>query len=297
MSEREPGLYIATDEPTGADAVEWAVRFDLQIIALGAGVQSSTMYLMASAGELGEMPDVAIFADTQAEPPWVYEQLDYLKRVGSIPIHQVTAGSLVDAVHTDHNSTGGRFTSVPFWTTTPKGRGIGRRQCTREYKLDPIKREARRLLGLAKGQRAAGRYVVEEWVGISLDEAHRAKPSRTSWITTRWPLLFDRPMRRGECLAYLKAQGHPIPKRSACYFCPYHSDAEWRHLRDNAPEMFERALQLDDTIRENRARGIRGEQYMHGSLQPLREVDLDASGPDERQGDLFGNECEGMCGV
>lgn len=270
---------------------------DLRVLALGAGVQSSTLYLLASEGKLQPKPDLAIFADTQAEPPWVYEQLAYLERVGSIPIHRVTVGSLEEAVHTAHNSTGGRFASVPFWTTTPTGRGMGRRQCTREYKLDPIQQEIRRCLGLQKGERAAGRFRVEEWVGISLDEAHRAKPSRTSWITTRWPLLFDLPMRRWDCLAYLEAAGHPIPKRSACYFCPYRSDREWRDLRDHAPALFERALALDETIRENRARGIRGEQYLHDSLRPLRAVDLDATGPDERQAELFGNECEGMCGV
>ena len=38
------------------------------IISLGAGVQSSTMALMAAHGEIGPMPDCAIFADTGAEP-------------------------------------------------------------------------------------------------------------------------------------------------------------------------------------------------------------------------------------
>ncbi len=36
-------------------------------ISLGAGVQSSTMALMAAAGEITPMPAAAIFADTQAE--------------------------------------------------------------------------------------------------------------------------------------------------------------------------------------------------------------------------------------
>jgi hypothetical protein len=274
-----------------------ARRYALRVIALGAGVQSSAMYLMACAGEIVPRPDCAIFADTQAEPPWVYEQLAYLRTQGGPPIAVVTVGSLEQAVLTAHNSTGGRFASVPFWVRGPDGRGMGRRQCTREYKIDPIKQEIRRMLGLQKRQRAAGRYVVEEWVGISLDEAHRAKPSRTSWISTRWPLLFDRPMRRADCLAWMRERGHPIPGRSACYFCPYRSNREWRDLRDNAPELFQRALGLDAAIRQNRARGIRGEQYLHDSLVPLADVDLDADLPDPKQADLFGNECEGMCGV
>lgn len=37
----------------------------MNIISLGAGVQSSTMALMEKHGEITPMPDCAIFADTQ----------------------------------------------------------------------------------------------------------------------------------------------------------------------------------------------------------------------------------------
>ncbi len=50
----------------------------IHIISLGAGVQSSTMALMAAHGEIEPMPDAAIFADTQNEPQRVYEWLDWL---------------------------------------------------------------------------------------------------------------------------------------------------------------------------------------------------------------------------
>lgn len=38
----------------------------IHVISLGAGVQSSTMALMAANGEITPMPKCAIFADTQA---------------------------------------------------------------------------------------------------------------------------------------------------------------------------------------------------------------------------------------
>ncbi|ANS02942.1 hypothetical protein [uncultured Mediterranean phage uvDeep-CGR0-AD1-C123] len=46
----------------------------LEVISLGAGVQSSVMALMAAHGEL-PIPECAIFADTQFEPRQVYEHL------------------------------------------------------------------------------------------------------------------------------------------------------------------------------------------------------------------------------
>ena len=50
----------------------------LRTISLGAGVQSTTMALMAARGEIGPMPDCAIFADTGWEPKQVYEHLDLI---------------------------------------------------------------------------------------------------------------------------------------------------------------------------------------------------------------------------
>ena len=51
----------------------------LNVLSLGAGVQSSTLALMAAHGEIEPMPDCAIFADTGDEPKDVYEWLKWLR--------------------------------------------------------------------------------------------------------------------------------------------------------------------------------------------------------------------------
>ncbi len=66
----------------------------IHLLSLGAGVQSSTLALMAAAGEVTPMPLAAIFADTQAEPPSVYRWLDWLEKQLPFPVHRVTAGDL-----------------------------------------------------------------------------------------------------------------------------------------------------------------------------------------------------------
>jgi hypothetical protein len=84
--------------------VSW--RFDgygsdvmtLRVISLGAGVQSTTMALMAARGEIGPMPVCAIFADTRAEPKGVYAHLDWLERQLPFPVHRVSAGNLRDEI-------------------------------------------------------------------------------------------------------------------------------------------------------------------------------------------------------
>ena len=259
--------------------------FDLRYISLGAGVQSTAMYLMAVEGELTPMPDFAVFADTQSEPKHVYTHLKWLIYTFGhiIPIHTSTEGNLRD------RAVRGGFTPVPFWVERDGRESLGRRQCTRQFKLEACKQEVRRELGLSRGERAAGKYSVECWVGISVDEATRAKPSRDSWIENRFPLLYDVPMRRGDCLDWMEGRGHPLPGRSACTFCPFQGHREWVAMRDRDPDSFEDACQVDEAIGP--------EQFVHRSLRPLREVIDDPDWDETRQVNMFEEECEGMCGV
>jgi hypothetical protein len=98
-------------------------------------------------------------------------------------------------------------------------------------------------------------------------------------------------MRRHHCVRWLEEHGWAAP-RSACIGCPFRSDAEWRALE---PDEFADAVLVDRAIRKP-ARGIRGEQFMHRSFRPLDEADL-STAEERGQGNLFNNECEGMCGV
>ncbi len=94
------------------------------IISLGAGVQSSTMALMAAHGEITPMPDAAIFADTQAEPASVYQWLEWLELHLPFPVYRVTAGSLTDNALEMRTTKDGRLysrTNIPFFTRNPDG--------------------------------------------------------------------------------------------------------------------------------------------------------------------------------
>jgi len=258
----------------------------LRIISLGAGVQSTTLALMAAHGEIAPMPDCAVFADTGWEPTAVYRHLAGLTRELPFPVHVVSAGNLRADAIAQTNTLGQRFAAVPWFTLSPAGhRGMGRRQCTNEYKLRPIQRKVVELLG---GRRSCGG--AEMWLGISLDEAMRVKPSRVGYIVNRWPLVEQR-LNRGDCMAWLQRHGYPVPVKSACVGCPYRSNGEWRAL---TPAEFTDACEVDRAIRDQP--GMRGRQYMHASRRPLAEADLRTAG-DRGQLNLFVNECEGLCGV
>jgi 3'-phosphoadenosine 5'-phosphosulfate sulfotransferase (PAPS reductase)/FAD synthetase len=259
----------------------------LRGISLGAGVQSTAMIMMADAGEIGPKPDFAIFSDTGWEPKRVYRHLDWIERNVSIPIYRVSAGNIRDDIL--RGAQGERWASIPAFTK----KGMIRRQCTKEYKIVPIRRKARELAGLT-GKRSPKEPVVEQWIGISLDEAIRMRTSRELWQVNRYPLIEKR-MTRGDCLEWLKAKAHPEPPKSSCIGCPFHSNAQWREIRDNDAEAWADAVHVDQAIRTG-FKGMKHELFLHRSGVPLDQVDLTTL-EDHGQLNLFLNECEGMCGV
>ncbi|HEY0919083.1 hypothetical protein [Devosia sp.] len=182
----------------------------LRVLSLGAGVQSTTLALMVAHGIIGPMPDCAVFADTGWEPQAAYRHLVWLMAPGVLPfpVHVVSAGDLLADLLA--GARGQRRASIPADTRTvtppgtvvplvgedgqggtvvvgtrvlPAGRvaiAMIRRQRTGDCKVVPIRRKVRDLAGIA-GRRSPTVAMAEEWLGISLEEAARMKPSVEGW--------------------------------------------------------------------------------------------------------------------
>ena len=272
----------------------------LTVISLGGGVQSSVMALMASAGAFDRTPDCAIFADTRWEPPSIYDHLDWLEGQLRFPLYVADNGrSLREDVKALTNHSGSpHYVDIPVYLKgrDGEGDGIGRRQCTDSYKIRPIRRRIRELLGLRRGQRVPSGVSVELWLGISTDEAIRMKPSRDRWITNRYPLI-EAAMSRRDCMDWWKARYDRPLERSACVACPFQSRQRWVETKRRWPELFAEAVEIDSNMRGGLA--FAKEPYLHSQRMPLAQaVMLDETelGTDG-QSDGFGNECEGHCGV
>lgn len=254
---------------------------DLIAASCGAGVQSTAIILLAIDGDLPK-PDVAIFADTGWEPAAVYEQVDRLEAIAQtngIDFLRVSAGNLRhDSINPAH-----RYASIPYFVRNPDGsEGMGRRQCTSEYKLKPITRKIRELLGAKPPhyRRVPRGRLAEQWVGFSTDEVIRANRRSDSqgvqYLSTRYPLL-DLGMSRADCLKYLETKGWGHTTKSACIGCPFHGNRQWRELRDNHPDEWSDAVAFDHAIRKGGARGLplTGEAFLHRSRVPLELAPID----------------------
>lgn len=324
----------------------------LNILSCGAGVQSTTLALLACSGDLPGL-DAAIFADTGWEPAQVYRQVDRIEAElakAGIPLHRVSQGNLrADSIDPNH-----RFVSVPWFVKGPctlcdgtgqvqslglevaestasepwyvkfiklvgaesladaatkrlrysgkcpkcngsgETEGMGRRQCTAEYKLSPIMRKCRELLGAAPPdfRRVPKGNTVVQWIGFSTDEIHRVDNKRANlYSEKRYPLL-ELGMSRKDCQRYLERAGWGDTAKSACIGCPFHGNAQWRDLRDNHPEEWADAVDFDRAIRKGGARGLPrgGEAFLHRSRLPLDQAPIDRVTPKEwadRQLDIY----------
>lgn len=264
----------------------------LRALSLGAGVQSTTLLLMSLSGEV-EPFDVAVFADTQAEPREVYDHLakltDEAERHG-LEVVTVTAGNLTAGLLDPSVKSG---IQIPAFMERGGVRdGMLRRQCTEKFKSRPVYKW---LNSWRQG------HPVTLAMGISWDELQRMKPAKRRWITNEYPLI-DRRMDRTACHHWMADAGWTAP-RSACVYCPFHGDAEWRRLRDDHPNEFAEAVRVDVRMREVHAErsatgatSLTGTPYVHRQMVPLDQVDF-RTVEERGQGSLFDTECEGFCGV
>lgn len=280
-------------------------------LALGAGVQSSTIAEMMATGKLPPA-NAVIFADTGNEPEHVYEQVSYLgaRLEGISPVYTVQQGDIMGDIYGN-----GRFAAIPFFSLPIsiqktlfgdiKKRGqVGQlqRHCTHEYKIRPIEKKFRELLlelGYAR-QYTDGRIFINRGVevnallGITTDEAERMKANRNKKITNKYPLI-DLRMSRGDCLDWLTAKGLPLPQKSSCIICPYHNDTHWNEMKKNHPRDWSMAVKLDKDLRGETLRiatTVDNTIFIHKSCYPLEKA---ITANQKEQSAPTQDMCDGIC--
>ena len=258
----------------------------MKVISLGLGVQSTALYFLSSI-KMIKRADHAVFADPGAELPRTYEILEMLQEWAKcndgIPIHVVNKKNLLQDILKKQNSTGQRWASIPAFSETG---GMVRRQCTSEYKIQPVIKKVRELHGLKPRQRMPK---TEMWLGITLDEIQRMKESQLPRIDYTYPLI-DQRMSRADCIKVFERFSFPTPPKSSCTFCPYHSDKNWKDIKDNHPKEWQQCVEVDHAIRDSSKRGLKDKMYLHRSLIPLERIEF------ADQQELFMCE-EGFCGL
>lgn len=226
--------------------------------------------MLAAMSALGELPpvDYAIHSDTTFERAATYAFA--AKWTPWLEAHGVKVVTVSDpkAAHITKKSgtSDGTYTLMPVFTRNDDGsKGQLRRQCTSRWKIEPLQKWLRTELMRLGIDRRAG--VVNQQLGITMDEWQRAKDSPVSWITNTYPLL-ERRIARQDCLDWLKAHDLPSPGKSACVQCMFHSRAYWQEMKqENGPD-WENAVKADRQLRDTTGRAW----FLHSDRKPLEDA-------------------------
>ena len=237
----------------------------LKILSLGWSVQSWTLAAMAALDEIPK-PDYAVHADTTHEMQGTYSHAEkwtpWLEEHG-IPVVTVQAANANVVVYRSTASV-----MIPAVTVENQTleKGVAKRQCTKEWKIAPLRRFARSIIGKTSPD------CVEMWMGISLDEWVRMRDSGTQYIKNVYPLV-DRRLSRSYCAAWLEEHGLDIPPKSACTFCPYHNKDYWKKMKQAGGADWDEAVAVDHGIRESgKGKGAKYQLFVHPSALPLEEA-------------------------
>ena len=270
-------------------------------VSFGGGVQSTAILHLVIDGKLPR-PDLWVFADTGDEPRAVYNHVDRcasLMKSAGFRLEIVTrpdlGKSLSDHVLTRAEAGERGISMPPMFVAAESGAYPVRRGCTFDFKSKAIDRKVKEVFGIKRGRKAPE---VVQWLGISLDETQRMRVSTDKWRLFHYPLIELVPMRRAAIVRYLRGKGIDAP-RSACTYCPFHSNAEWRRVRQDR-EAWASAVEFERRVQaaydeHGHVAGLASKPYLHRQRVPLEDADLG-----DGQLDLFygmDNECAGICGV
>lgn len=199
------------------------------VLSYGGGVNSTALaILLVNAGWRGEI----VFADTGAEWPDTYCFMDYFEtgwlepkglktiRLQGLPWQRYGGGvgepgcSLIRYCELRR--------MIPFASL---------RWCTVEWKVKPLDRWAN------------GKIYM---IGISAEEAHR-QPDQIR------PLV-DWGVDRNECVKIIQGESLNVPRKSGCWICPFQRSSQWRELWERYPELYERAVFLEENAKRRKGR-------------------------------------------
>ena len=229
-----------------------------EMISFGAGVNSVAMTIMlAEQGWRGPI----VFADTGGEHPDTYCYLTYFEkeylRPRGLEITRLMPGS-------EYHSNKAQLPLEEYCLQAGIIPLLAVRWCSVEWKRDPLKKWAEK------------HDIDIHLLGISASEPQRERDDPT----VRYPLI-DESIHRPECRRIIQGAGFLVPRKSGCFFCTGQALAGWRTLYFEYPELYERAIAMEDNASERCQKwatldphGISLRQHIERRWQGQTQMDL-----------------------
>ena len=214
----------------------------INIVSYGGG--ANTTALLVGLWQHRIPVDLILFADTGAEHPHTYAYLEimdkWLKDHGMPPITRVYKFTREGERLTleDECLRSGTLPSIAY----------GFKRCSLKHKIGPQEKycnhhpDCRRVWD-------AGKKVIK-FVGYDAGETARSEKVLLRDLAdpkySMWYPLMEWGWHREDCIRVIEAAGLPQPGKSSCFFCPSMKEQEILALREQHPDLFRRAIALED---------------------------------------------------
>jgi len=207
------------------------IMTQLQVLSCGGGLQSTAIALMSLDGTL-DIPDLVLHADTGSEQAHTMATIERLFKLCN------DNGLKAEVVRAPEGRLFEWYTARG-WVPRPRNGA-----CTTRFKIAPIRRHIKPLV-----DQSLPKPWITQWVGITADEAHRARESDVQFIEMRYPLI-EMGLTRNQVRAWM-TRNYPDweVKKSGCWHCHYQPASEWMKLRKESPELFKLARDMEEAAK------------------------------------------------
>lgn len=209
----------------------------MNIVSFGGGTNSTAMLIGMYLHNI--KVDMIMFADPGGEHPHTYEYLDifnkWLMERGMPEVEQVYAVNKDGERMNLYQECIDRHTLPPI--------AFGFKSCSQKYKGAPQDKRLNNNEQCKAIWKSGGK--VQKWIGYDAGETKRIQCARAyddkdKKFHRHFP-LYEWGWDRDECKRVVERAGLPLPGKSSCFFCPSMKKKEIVRLRDDYPELFEKA--------------------------------------------------------
>ena len=210
------------------------------IVSISGGKDSTALALYIKQN-YPEIPSEYVFCDTGCELPETYEYLERLEALLGADIKRLNAIDLLDIEHKPGRNPFDIWLNEVYGGFLPNPRS---RWCTRILKIQPF-------------ENYVGNSTAYSYIGIRGDE------DREGYVSKKPPTFSDKPniipvypfkddgIGLDQVKQILEESGLGLPdyyrwrSRSGCYVCFYQQIGEWQGLKEEHPELFEKAKRYE----------------------------------------------------
>jgi len=271
----------------------------LHVLSWGGGTQSTALMIKFLKGEVLDHKnqpiklDYIIFADTNNESEMTYQQVykvkKYVKDTYGQEVHitkrneeylpddtiiqMIQSGEIENYRQSKYYdlfqghvlNMKGVVKSVdmmPLYTRDDRGI-VGKtsvKACTGVFKINQLKKELRKLEDVQRFTKDT--YKIINYIGFSVDEVRRLKPSMDSYMENQFPLVWLG-MSKTDCINYVEKELGFVPRSSVCNMC-YANDVDRVYdIYINDRKSYDRLLDLDDALaNKSEKQGLDNDVFM-----------------------------------